>query len=41
MDVAPDGDEALQWAKVAGFDVVVLNVMLPGADGIEVCRTLR
>ena len=41
VDVALDGDEALQWADVANFDVIILDVMLPGRDGIEVCRTLR
>ncbi|MAG36980.1 MAG: hypothetical protein CL878_12160 [Dehalococcoidia bacterium] len=41
VDVAPDGDEALQWTDVAEFDVLVLDVMLPGLDGIQVCRTLR
>ena len=41
VDVAPDGEEALQWAHVADFDVIVLDVMLPGRDGIDVCRTLR
>ena len=41
VDVAYDGDEALHWAGVAEFDVIVLDVMLPVRDGIEVCRTLR
>ena len=41
VDIASDGDEALQWTDVADFDVIVLDVMLPGRDGIEVCRTLR
>ena len=41
IDVAYDGDEALQWVDVAEFDVIVLDVMLPVRDGIEVCRTLR
>ncbi len=41
VDVASDGEEALQWAHVADFDVVILDVMLPGRDGIEVCRALR
>jgi heavy metal response regulator len=41
VDIAYDGDEALDWPAVAEFDVVVLDVMLPGRDGIEVCRTLR
>ena len=41
VDVASDGDEALQWVDVVGFDLIILDVMLPGRDGIDVCRTLR
>jgi CheY-like chemotaxis protein len=41
VDVAYDGDEALDWAAVAEFDVIVLDVMLPVRDGMEVCRLLR
>ncbi|HLA19755.1 MAG TPA: response regulator transcription factor [Dehalococcoidia bacterium] len=41
VDIAYDGEEALHWADVAEFDVIVLDVMLPIRDGIEVCRTLR
>ena len=41
VDVAYDGGEALQWADVAEFDVIILDVMLPVRDGIEVCLTLR
>jgi heavy metal response regulator len=41
VDVAGDGDEALDWVDVANFDVIVLDIMLPVRDGIEVCRTLR
>jgi heavy metal response regulator len=41
VDVAYDGDEALQWTDVADYDVIILDVMLPARDGIEVCRTLR
>ncbi len=41
VDVARDGEEALDWPQVAGFDVIVLDVMLPVRDGIEVCRLLR
>jgi heavy metal response regulator len=41
VDVAYDGDEALGWADVAQFDVIILDVMLPGRSGIEVCRTMR
>ncbi len=38
---AADGDEALAVAREAHPDLVVLDVMLPGRDGFEVCRTLR
>ena len=41
VDVAHDGDEALDWPEVVDFDAIVLDIMLPGRDGVEVCRTLR
>jgi two-component system, OmpR family, response regulator RegX3 len=41
VDVAPNGDEALALADAETFDLVVLDVMLPGIDGYEVCRRLR
>jgi heavy metal response regulator len=41
VDVAPDGDEALDWTNIADYDLIVLDVMLPGRDGIDVCRTWR
>lgn len=41
VDVAHDGDEALDWPAVVDFDAIVLDIMLPGRDGLEVCRTLR
>ena len=40
-DVAPTGDEALWRAQAIPYDAVVLDVMLPGVDGFEVCRRLR
>jgi DNA-binding response OmpR family regulator len=36
-----DGPSGLAAAREAGVDAVVLDVMLPGMDGLEVCRTLR
>ena len=38
---AATGEEALRLARTAAPDVVVLDVGLPGIDGIEVCRALR
>ncbi len=40
-DVALDGERALELARAARPDVVVLDLMLPGIDGVEVCRRLR
>jgi two-component system response regulator MprA len=39
--VAPDGDQALELLRSDDADLVILDVMLPGADGFEVCRTIR
>ncbi len=39
--LAARGDEALDVARASAPDLVVLDVMLPGRDGLEVCRILR
>ena len=39
--VAADGPSAIQSARAVGPDVIVLDLMLPGLDGIEVCRQVR
>jgi two-component system OmpR family response regulator len=41
VDVAADGTEALWRLGEFGYDAVVLDLMLPGVDGVEVCRRLR
>jgi two-component system OmpR family response regulator len=41
VDVAADGDEALWYAAENAYDCIVLDVMLPGVDGVEVCARLR
>jgi two-component system OmpR family response regulator len=41
VDVADEGERALQMAGAADYDAVVLDVMLPGIDGFETCRRLR
>jgi two-component system, OmpR family, response regulator len=40
-DVAVSGEDALWMAGSTPYDVVVLDVMLPGIDGLETCRRLR
>jgi len=41
VDVSHDGDEALQLAMGQPFDVIVLDIMLPGRDGLSILRHLR
>jgi DNA-binding response OmpR family regulator len=41
VDRAADGASALDFLAAGTFDVVVLDVMLPGVDGLEVCRRMR
>ena len=41
VEVAEDGDQALARLGARSFDAVVLDVMMPGSDGIEVCERLR
>ena len=41
VDVAADGEAALPRAAATDYDAIVLDVMLPGIDGFEVCRRLR
>jgi len=41
VDTATDGEAALALARTNPPDVMVLDLMLPGIDGVEVCRTLR
>ncbi len=40
-EVAYTGTDALEKASVTSFDLIVLDVMLPGMDGMEVCKKLR
>ena len=40
-DVAPHGEDALWMARAHAYDVIVLDVMLPGRDGFATCAALR
>ncbi len=41
LDEFASGDEAMLAARSVGYDLVILDVNLPGMDGFEVCRTIR
>ncbi len=40
-DAVHSGRDALHWAEIVDFDIILLDVMLPQIDGLTVCRTLR
>jgi len=40
-DVVGDGPEALSWTETYAYDLVILDVILPGLDGFSVCSRLR
>jgi two-component system copper resistance phosphate regulon response regulator CusR len=41
VDIANDGDAALEQAAINQYDLLIVDVLLPGTDGLEVCRRLR
>ncbi|MCB9763469.1 MAG: response regulator transcription factor [Alphaproteobacteria bacterium] len=41
VETAPDGEAGLERLRAGGVDLVVLDVMMPGKDGFQVCRELR
>ena len=41
VDTAADGNEAAVYAEKNRYDIIVLDIMMPGKDGKEVCRAIR
>ncbi|CAN5667597.1 response regulator transcription factor [soil metagenome] len=41
VDIAADGETALDLARSAAYDIVILDIMLPGIDGFAVCEAIR
>ena len=41
VDVAYDGEEAFEMAKANEYDIILLDIMLPGYTGLEVCQMIR
>ena len=41
VDIAPDGEKGLFLAETNTYNLIVLDIMLPGKDGIFICRELR
>ena len=40
-DIAPDGNQALEMFRQNSYQLVILDLMLPGLGGLEVCKQLR
>ncbi len=41
VDVAADGEEGYEWARNFPYDIMILDVMLPKLNGIDLCKRLR
>ena len=41
VDAVYTGSETLDWAQATPYDLIVLDIMLPEMDGIEICKELR
>lgn len=41
VDVVDNGRDVFDWVAIYTYDLVLLDIMLPGMNGLDVCRTLR
>jgi len=41
VDTAQNGEDGLHWALNFPYDIIILDVMLPGLNGLELCQALR
>ena len=41
VDVFHNGEDGAYWATVNDYDLIILDIMLPGKDGIEICNEIR
>jgi DNA-binding response OmpR family regulator len=41
VDTAYDGLDGEEMGLISSYDIIILDIMLPGKDGMEVCRELR
>ena len=41
MEIENDGEKGLDAAMNESFDLIILDLMLPGIDGFEICRRIR
>ena len=41
VDYAVNGEEGLKMGQSLDYDIILLDLMLPGLDGLEVCKELR
>ena len=41
VDLAHDGEDAVYMASINDYDLILLDIMIPKMDGVEVCKTLR